>query len=442
MKLFRVTEKLGWPLLIIMCLFPALLWFFGSPITERFNTPVHVLYSIGQLAGIVGLTLYSFNLLLSTRIKVFEDLFGGINKVYIAHHLIGGISLILLLIHPLALAMRKIPTGIHYAAMMFVPQWSNLPVAYGIIALYGMIILLILTFYVTLPYRIWLLTHKFLGALFFLASLHVLLTPNALTDHHVLRNYLLGFCILGVTAFIYRTIMPNIFVRRYDYTVSAIIPKAPGVIQIDLAPAKRGLNFKAGQFIFLSFRQDGISSEWHPFTISSAPSDGSLSVTVKSLGSYTKVLASLSAGMTGMKVKIEGAYGRFSYRNFSSGNQVWIAGGIGVTPFLSMAKALGDENYDIDLYYSVKTESELIDAESLRAAQKNVPGQRFRLIPFVADQQSGFLSGKFINDTSAGLAGKDFLLCGPPPMMKALRKQLRDLGVPNSKIHSEEFSMS
>ncbi len=442
MKLFVLTTKLGWPLLIVICLFPAALWFTGSPVGDRFDTPVHTLYSIGQIAGIIGLTLYSFNLLLSTRIKFFEDLFGGINKVFIAHHLIGGVALIMLLIHPLALSLRMIPSGIHEAALLFVPQLSNLPVAYGIIALYGTIILLILTFYATMPYRIWLLTHKFLGAFFFLAGLHVLLTPNALTEHHALRNYLLGFCVLGILAFVYRTLMPNIFVRRYDYTVSAVLPKAPGVIQIDFAPVKQGLNFKAGQFVFVSFQQEGLSNEWHPFTISSAPSDGSLSITVKSLGSYTRVLTSMSPGMAGMKVRIEGAYGRFSFQNFSSSRQIWIAGGIGVTPFLSMAKSLSGGEFDIDLYYSVKTESEIIDAESLRTAQRDSPGQKFRVVPFVADQQAGFLSGKYINETSGGVSGKDFLLCGPPPMMKAIRKQLRDLGVPNSRIHSEEFSMS
>src|SRR5476651_1983158 len=119
-------------------------------LSTRFDGPVTSMQSIGQVAGIVGLTLFAFNLLLSTRIKLFEDLFGGLNKVFIAHHIIGGVALIALLIHPIFLALRLIPSSMHDAALLLIPTFGNLPVAYGIVALIGMIALLIITYFFSL----------------------------------------------------------------------------------------------------------------------------------------------------------------------------------------------------------------------------------------------------------------------------------------------------
>jgi len=246
---------------------------------------------------------------------------------------------------------------------------------------------------------------------------------------------------LGITAYVYRTLLPNVFVRRYAYTIQSVEPKGEGVVQLNLVPEKRALNFKAGQFIFVSFHQEGLPTEWHPFTISSAPGVGELSITVKSLGGYTKALGALSSVMRTQRVMVEGAYGRFSYRNFANTNQIWIAGGIGVTPFLSMAHALGDGPYNIDLYYSVKSDAELIDVAQLQGLQSLEAGKIFRVIPFVAERQ-GFLTAKYMEKVTGPLRDRDILLCGPPPMMQALKGQLRAAGVKPGSIHSEEFSMS
>lgn len=441
MRLVRYTSWAGWPLLVIICLLPVLRWATVQPLDVRFVTPVVSLLSLGQVAGLLGLNLYAFNLLLATRIKIFEDLFGGLNKVFIAHHIIGGIALITLMIHPIMLALRLVPSSIHDAALLLLPMLDNLPVAYGVLSLWGTILLLYLTFFVTLPYPVWLTSHKFLGAFFFLAGLHVLFIPNDLSRDPLLKSYMLGFVVLGVVSFLYRTILPSLLVRRYNYLVRSAAQKAPGVVTVDLIPENRLMNFRAGQFVFVSFHAPGISAEWHPFTISSAPGGGDFSITIKSLGVYTKKLTSILPAIAGARVNVEGAYGRFSYENYGNPQQIWIGGGIGITPFLSMAHAMGAGPYNIDLYYSVKNESELIDFDLLLATQINTPDRVLRVFPFVADKQ-GFLTAKYIAGQSPNVKDRDILICGPPVMMQAMRKQFQELGVPNKAIHTEEFAMS
>jgi predicted ferric reductase len=225
------------------------------------------------------------------------------------------------------------------------------------------------------------------------------------------------------------------------YTIVKCEPKAIGVIEVTLAPVGERVRFRAGQFIFISFGGDGFSEEWHPFSVSSAETSGNLMIDVKSLGAYTEALTRLLPSMVGMTARVEGAYGRFTYRNFANMNQIWIAGGIGVTPFLSMAQTLGPEAYNIDLYYSVKTASELVDLDTLARHQSLKPNQVFRTFPYITETYKAHLNAEVLAKNSGDLTQRDFLLCGPPNMMQAIRKQLMGLGVRERQIHSEEFSL-
>jgi predicted ferric reductase len=430
----------GWLITIVTSLVPALFIAFDQP--GRFLNSTHTLLTIGDITAVIGLCLYVMDMVLATRLAFVEDWFGGLNKVYIAHAIIGSAALLTIMIHPVLLALRYAPLGMHTVAAFFVPTTKYLASAFGIVALALMLILLILTFYVKLPYRIWLATHKYLGVTYLLICVHVLFTPNVITDNLFVRLYLVASVVIGLAAYVYRTLLPNIFVRHYVYLVHAVSKKTEGVLGVTLTPTTKAIKFQAGQFIFLSFQADGISDEWHPFTISSAPNPDTLDIEIKSLGGYTETITRLLPHMVGMTVLVEGAYGRFSFRNFRNVNQVWVAGGIGITPFLSMAQNLGNGPYNIDLYYSVRSEAELIDLDKLVNAQQNQPGKVFRVFPFVTEKYNRHLSADLIAATSGDLKQRDFLICGPAPMMDSMTDQLRHMGVKKYKIHSEEFSIT
>jgi predicted ferric reductase len=104
-------------------------------------------------------------------------------------------------------------------------------------------------------------------------------------------------------------------------------------------------------------------------------------------------------------------------------------------------KSLPADGFNVDLYYSVRTASEVIDWPLLYNAAMT-HGGKLRVIPFISDQQQGHLSADFIEQNSGPLAKRDFYMCGPPPMMQSLKKQLRAKSVPATSIHSEEFAMS
>lgn len=458
---FRWEHLLGWSVTIILCLIPVMVWASVTPL-QSLQTPMAWMLALGKVTGLIGTVMYALNLLYSTRLRFLEYFFGGLNRVYIAHHLLGGLAFIMLSFHPLLLSLRfvasKIP-DIKQAALLLIPnglfpvdalvdtnhiyhqsvlqQWA---IAFGIIAFWTMVLTLLVTFFIKIPYRIWLLTHKFLGIAFVISALHILFISSDVSKVKGLWWYMACIIAIGVLSFVYKTVLGSMLIRRFTYIVDKVDVVAGNVTQITLSPKAKTMAYKAGQFVFIRFlhSKDGISREWHPFSISSNPKDDRLEISIKGLGDYTNNLTKLSPGTV---AEIEGAYGRFNYTNYKNRDQIWIAGGIGVTPFLSMAKDIVGSDSHADLYYSVKTESELINWDLLYK-QANESPTNLRVIPFVGDQQPKFLDIDYIIEKSGGIENKDFYICGPPPMMASLKKQLKQRGVPGTSIHTEEFAMS
>ncbi len=454
---FRPEHLVGWGVTIILCLVPVVLWMQIHPLSTIHGF-IPTMLNLGRIAGLVGTVMYALNLVYATRLRFLEYWFGGLNRVYIAHHLLGGLALIMLSFHPLFLALRYVTTNIKQAALLLVPnglfplsalfdtkheyhavvlqQWATM---FGSIAFWGMVGLLLVTFFIKLPYRLWLFTHKFLGVAFFIAGLHIFFISSDTSNDVAMKWYMLTIVAIGLAAFVYKTLVGNIVIRKYKYKVSSVQVVAGNVVQVLMTPLAATMHYKPGQFVFVKFSGGGphVTGEWHPFSISSSPKDPGLELSIKGLGDYTNALVNLQVGAT---ATVEGAYGRFSYVNYKVKDQVWIAGGIGITPFLSMLKDLPPEGHRVDLYYAVKTASEMIDRDKL--AQHSHARENVRVIPYIGDQQPGHLDIDFIEKNSGELKGKDFYICGPPPMMQGLKKQLRVHGVPATSIHSEEFGMS
>jgi len=113
----KIKNNLGWVIFIVLSLVPVVFWYFLKPINARFVSLTTSLTSLGQITGLVGMAMFSLTLVLSARLKFLENYFGGLNKVYIAHHIFGSIAFILLLFHPLILAGKFIQVSIearHY----------------------------------------------------------------------------------------------------------------------------------------------------------------------------------------------------------------------------------------------------------------------------------------------------------------------------------------
>ena len=295
-----------------------------------------------------------------------------------------------------------------------------------------MILLIVLTLYLRPKYNIWKITHKFFGLAFFMASLHVLMIPSDISRYTPLRFYMLGLAFLGLIIYVYRTMFGKFLVNKYKYVVESVVALNNNIWYINLKPLNKKLQFKAGQFIFVSFTDPSLSKESHPFSISSSPDDISLTLTVKALGDYTNKLINLTPGSPAL---IEGPFGTFSHKNSIYKNQVWIAGGIGITPFLSMAKSLKiEDGYSIDLFYCVKNNQELIHLDLLKSLDHKIKLHLF------CSEDHGYINADTISNLSGTLVEKDIFICAPLQMVSSLKQQILTIGVNGKLIHSEEFN--
>lgn len=446
----------GWLLIFLFCLIPIILWAIINDLSSEFVTSYGTFSSLGKLFGLIGFVLYAINLLLAVRHRWFENFFQGLNRVYIAHHITGGLALAFVLFHPLFLTIRyidlKAAETFGDAAVFLWIRSINTSLSYiefqdaiavnaGIIAFWGMVVLLIITFFVKLPYRFWLFTHRFLGVAFIFALLHIIFITSDTSQSLMLKSYLVLWGIIGLAAYMYRTVFGSVFVRRTPYKVVKVV-SANTITRIELSPLGKKMDFKSGQFVFIRFlwsQEEGVIPEVHPFSIASSPHEDTLRLYVKALGDFT---SSVGRVKTETIAEVEGAFGRFVPARYGNASQVWIAGGIGITPFLSMARNMQDLPQKIYLIYSVRTRSEMVEFSVLKDfLSKNF--KNFTFIPYITDEEDGkFLDAKYIEEKVGGFAGKEIFICGPPPMMKSMKQQIRSKNVPRRRIHSEEFAMT
>lgn len=409
---------------LVIALLPIPLWLLFTPNQND---------ALIRLSALSGLSLLAWNIILSARLKLFDKLFFGLDRMYRVHQQIAGWVVILISFHFTFLVLK-------YAQLSLISGYEfikpDLNIAYwaGRIGFAILVALTLWTMYFRIQYRWFVLAMRILGAVIFLAGYHALFVPGSDVKQNLgLLIYTGSLTTIAGLVYIYRSLFHRRVTTSTPYEIVSIDVKE-NISDIKLKPLGRPIRRYAGQFAFVRFADRQIHDEEHPFTISAGSDDESLRFCIKGLGDFTNYVQNLKPGT---KALVDAPYGNFSFTKTPSARQVWIAGGIGITPFLSMAASLPENKYEIDLYYSVKTKSEAIFLRELQqiASQNN----KFRVFS-VNTAIDGVLTADKILSNSPKEAY--FLLCGPVTMMKSLKKQLISAGVPRNQINYEEFSLS
>lgn len=435
MKIFK-KQDFGQIAILGLLFLPILFWLNATSPIPRFSNFAVSMVNIGQVAGLVGMAAFAVSLILSARLHFLEKYFNGLNIIYKRHNELGQISFILLLFHPLFLLPKYAGNSI-YQAYIFLTPAANWAKNWGWFSLAIMIVLIILTLYLKPRYNIWKETHKFMGLVFLLAVFHLWLIPSDTSRDMMLRAYMLLISGAGLAAFIYKTILGNLLIKRYAYIVADVRRLDRTLVEIIMKPEGERMKFISGQFIFIGFFDKNIGTETHPFSISSGEDDEFLSVTVKNLGDYTAALSNLTIGSRAL---VEGPFGLFSYKNTAHKNQVWIAGGIGITPFLSMVKSLkAEENYNIDLYYCTKNKEDAVFMDMLKNKSAFL-NNALKVTGFYSEERGYYINAEVVRDNSGPLENKDIFICAPPAMIQTLREQFEGMNIDKKSIHSEEFN--
>ncbi len=375
-----------------------------------------------QYLGLAALVLMAWGQILSTRLTGIEHLFGGLDRVYVLHKWAGIVAMGALLLHDTIGAEMR---GVGRETAL-----SDFAESLGEISFYGLLLLVLISVATFIPYHLWKWTHKAMGALFAFGALHFFLItkPFAMTDPAGL--YTGSFCVVGMAAYLWM-LLPDKLRPSYRYRI-AKLETTGGALAITLAPEGNRLHPQPGQFGVLRFTGAG-KNEPHPFSFSKIGSDGKLRVTVKSLGDYTAILK--GALKTDQLVRVQGPFGRFRY--VGKAPEVWVAGGIGITPFLAWADALDAENEPVDLFYCVRSRTGAPHLGEIEKLAEMKPNLRLHLA--VSDEGQRITAKEIAGEIGPNLSRALVSFCGPASLRESLRAGLRPYGVTSRRYHYEEF---
>jgi predicted ferric reductase len=403
---------------------------------------------VGQLVGAISILLLSGALVLISSLPWVEEWFDGIDRAAIWHRRMAITGLVLLAAHiPLSSSPIHSRWGGQLgaigawgmgalAAWAILPRWQSVvpaplrstiravkdvPVVRQVRGVFG-------------GYDRWRQLHRLTGIFVAAAFLHGLLDGSPFPKSPVLRWSYVVIGGIGLSFYLYRELLSRFFRSLHDYQVHDVVPVADGLVEISLRPIGRPVAFVPGQFALVYIEaKDG----WHrhPFTIASAPSEGVLRVTVKALGDYTSRLHDLLE--PGMPAVVGGPHGRFDHAK-GTAHQAWIAGGVGIAPFLSWMRALDEHPPPgtVDLYYAFTGgpppfADELVDLAAGRADVR---------VHLVDSQVDGRLTvAKVLADTEVDPKRLSVFLCGPESMLREFSKALRAAGVRPGQVHREYF---
>ncbi len=400
---------------------------------------------VGQFLGAESILLLSIGLVLISTLPWVEEWFAGIDRAAIWHRRVAIVGLVLLAPH---IVLSSSPNGtalggplgaigaiglVGLALWAILPRWRSIaptrlrglvlalrdaPLVRDLRHIFG-------------GYDRWRLLHRTTGLFVAAGFLHGLLDGSPFPDSAVLRFSYVAIGGIGLAFYAYRELLARHFLSLHDYEVAEVREIGEGLTEIEMRPLGRPVEFVPGQFAMVHLEaKDG----WHrhPFTISSAPHEDVVRVTVKALGDYTSRVRDLVE--PGMPAVIGGPHGRFSHWKGTS-RQAWIAGGVGVAPFLSWLRALdGDLDHHVDLFYTSDGEPPFAD-EILRIA-----GDHDSLHAHLIDTSlSGRLTTAQVLAAVGEPKGLSVFMCGPTGMIRTFQAQLQQAGVASRQIHREHF---
>lgn len=392
--------------------------------------PMTVFRALTQLTGLLAVSFVGLNLILSSRLKFVENLLGGLDNVYKEHQATGKIAFSLILAHPIFFIILNL--GNTERLTRYFLTFEIMPSNWGKAAVLLFTILTIMALFARLNFETWLLIHKLMIIPVIFTTMHVATVSAEIMTYLPLRYATLGTLYLGIAIYFYKIFLYNFIGPKAKYKI-AHIKQTGKIIEIFLTPLSRKLNFEPGQFVFARVLGKH-SHEEHPFSISSSPGEEYLRLSVKMSGDFTSAMGTLQVDE---EMTLYGPYGHFGkYAITSKKDLIFIAGGIGITPFLSIIRYFKLQNIakNYKLIFTLKNPSDTpYIPELTQISAENL------VVHF--SETAGHLNAETIIHHASGIDNKLILICGPKHMMKDIVKGLIEKGVKRKNIIFEDFDM-
>jgi len=404
--------------------------------------------SLLNYSGIICIGAMSVGLILAVKPVRLEPFLGGLDKAYRLHKWLGITGLAAAIIHWLLVkapnwmtgwgwigpTVRKPAAEQSLAIFAFFQSQRGLAKTVGEWAFYAAIVLIVLALLKRFPYRYFRQTHRLLPIIFLFLVFHAVVMMKYNYWGEVIGPVMAVLMAMGTAAALvslFRKVGHN---RQYVGIIDEITyHKDNKVLDVGIKINGMWSGHIAGQFAFVTFKMREGS---HPFTISSSwKDDGKVHFHIKGIGDYTSTLPNTLK--IGDPVKVEGPYGRFSFES-NKPRQIWVAGGIGITPFISQMQALSKktDGKTVDFFYCTSVPDEGYISHLRKLAEE----AKVKLHILVT-QIDGKLNAERLCQLVPEWKTADIWFCGPAGFGQTLRNDFAARGLSHYDFHQELFDM-
>ncbi len=396
--------------------------------------------------GFAGLAMMALQFVLTARFRWLKAPYGA-DIVYHFHRQISFVALLLILAHPLLLFVFS-PNTLTLLNLFSAPWRARA----GVTAVVMLLVLIGASVWrkpLKIEYTNWRIWHGILATLVIaLAVTHIVLARHYLNTPWKQTLWVTygGF---WVGLLIYVRILKPILLLRRPYDVVSVTPERGNAWSLTVRPVGHaGLKFVPGQFAWITVLSSPFAEAEHPFSFSSsANQSGHITFTIKELGDFTRQIKNLQPGQ---KVYVDGPFGHFSIDRHPHAEQfVFVAGGVGITPTMSMLRSMADrgDKRHLTLLYANKDWDSIIFREELDTLKSALQLNLVHVLekpPADWDGETGFITRAVLErhlPTASKPNSLEIFICGPQPMINAVENALTEMRVPFGDFHSERFDL-
>jgi predicted ferric reductase len=398
------------------------------------------------LSGLLAIGLMSVTLMLSTRPAWLETPFSGLDQMYRLHKWMGILAVVFAAFHWLIemgddLVKSLFGRGGRLPEQDFsgfVELMRDGAEGIGEWAVYLIFAMLVLTLWKRFPYNIWRYLHRAMPVLYLLLVFHaVWLAPLTWWQQPV--GLLMALLLVGGSLASILVLRGKVGQSRQTQgTLNKLSTSATGITEVGCELGKKWPGHRAGQFAFVTFDP---AEGAHPFTIASSDQgNGQLNFQIKALGDYTQGLDQRLK--LGQAVTVEGPYGRFNFkRHKANAEQIWIAGGIGITPFLAWLDALQDQPDQspvAQLHYATRDRATDPFVTRLQHSCSRLTGIQLQIHDSLQGEK---LTAEQLITQHSKKGAMEVWFCGPTEWAKTLEKELRERLEGSLRFHKEAFEL-
>ena len=417
------------------------LWVHGGNLTVHSTGDLFT--SFARITGLLSAYLALLQVVLLARIPWLERA-AGFDRLSVWHRWNGHACLWLLLAHVVFSVwgyalLDKISVPGEISTMLGGGVYPGMITAtIGTALLIAVVVSSVVIVRRRLRYEAWYAVHLTAYAGIALGWFHQIPTGNELTLHAVVDDYWKSLYLATLALLlVFRLLVPLGNVLRYRLRVTRVVEEGDGVVSVHIGgQGLERLRARPGQFFVWRFLDRHRAWSAHPFSLSAAPSDESLRITVKALGDHTRRVGEIGVGT---RVVAEGPFGTFTDASRRRSKVLLVAGGIGITPIRAL---LEEMRCDIVVLYRVLAEQDIVFSDEL-ADLVNACGAVLHYV--VGDHATrdgaALLSPEHLRDLVPDLSEREVFLCGPPAMTKRVESDLRRAGVSRRYLHVERFTL-